>query len=62
MWLLKIVSITIFSLMSNLLTVGKTFSYLIQVISLSWLMIDEEDLKQDLTDEEDLKGSSINKM
>ena len=48
--------------MSNFLIVGKTFSYLIQVISLSSLMIDEEDLKQDLTDEEDLKGSSINKM
>ena len=37
--------------MSNLLIVGKTFTYLIQVISLSWLMIDEEDL----IDEEDSK-------
>ena len=48
--------------MSNLLSVGKTFSYLIWVLSLSWLMIDEEDLKQDLIDEEDLKMFSINKM
>ena len=60
MWLLNVVSITILSLMSNLLMVGKKFSYLIQLISFNWLMIDEEDLKQDLTDEEDLKGFSIN--
>ena len=32
--------------MSNLLSVGKTTTYLTQVLSLSWLMIDEEYLKK----------------
>ena len=62
MWLLNVVSIIILSLTSNLLMVGKRFAYLIQVISPSWLMIDEEDLKQDLTDEQDLKMFSKNKI
>ena len=45
MWLLNVVSLIVLSLMSNLLTVGKTVAYLIWVLSLGWLMIDEKDLK-----------------
>ena len=42
--------------MSNFLSIGKPIAYIIQVLSLSWLMIDEEDLKKIWLMKKILKG------